>query len=413
MRRLPLPATAALAALTAVALCGAAIAVRPPPPRSEADAPLEAANRALVSAFYEAANAAIASGDPTAVAAVVAPDFAERSHAPLAATDRDGLVRRLLAIHDANPALRLGTEAMAADGDLVIVYVRVVGTARAAVAGLRLADDGTVWGSVDVFRVERGRIVERWGPPVDPAPPPAWRVALDLPPPTDRTLAVARLTLAPGARHVASARDGTRVVLVEAGAVALDPIATHPTAAPPPTLRAGEHAVLPTGSGFAAANAGRAPAVLLDVALGAPPWGATPIGPPPPERGITIDVLFDELLIAVPASAAVLSAGAVALDPGEPLAWTAAPGPVLLHVEAGALALTATAPLPWARAVASERTGEGVEATLTAGGGALLEAGTAAEVRAMLDGPAAVLVVTLLPANTPVPAAPASQESLG
>jgi predicted SnoaL-like aldol condensation-catalyzing enzyme len=402
-----LPATAALAALTAVTLCGAAIAVRPPPPLAEADAPQEAANRALVSAFYEAANAAIASGDPTAVAAVVAPDFAERSLVPDAEADRDGLVRRLLAIHATNPALRLATEAVAADGDLVIAHVRVDGVTGAAFAGLRLAGDWSAWGSVDVFRVERGRIVERWGPPVQPVPPPAWRIALELPPPADRTLKVRRLELEPGATYQALTPNGSRLVLVEAGTVAIGPIPVRPVApASPALLAAGEHVVLPAGSSVAASNAGPTPAVLLDVALGAPPWGAALDAPLPPEEGVTVHTLFEDLLIAVPAPAAVVSVGRVTVEPGEPLAWEAAPGPVLLHVEAGEVGLTTSATPPWARAVASERSGAGVATTLAAGGGALLEVGTAAEIRAALGQPATVLVLTLLPADTPVPGHP-------
>ncbi|MDQ3514944.1 MAG: hypothetical protein M3462_15035, partial [Chloroflexota bacterium] len=51
-----------LAVLTALILLASAMAIRPPGLPAEVDAPGEAANRALVVAFYEAANTAIASG---------------------------------------------------------------------------------------------------------------------------------------------------------------------------------------------------------------------------------------------------------------------------------------------------------------------------------------------------------------
>lgn len=406
MRRPLLLATASLAALTAVSLLGAVVAVRPPGIPAEADGPREAANRVLAYHFYEAANAAIATGDPAPLAALLAPAFVERGAPPDAEPDREGLVRRLLSIHTANPTLRLGVDALAADGDLVVAAVRISGADAPTFLGLRLDDAWTGWGSVDVFRVAGGRIVERWGTAVDPGPPiPLLRVALEIPSPEHRALAVARVTLAPDARHVVPARSGPRLGVAESGTVAVEVILTPRDSAPPRVLRAGEHLVLPAGAAFAARNVGPSPAVLLDVSIAAVPYPGTAGGDARDmaEEGVAVEILADELLVAVPSPSAVLALGEMTLEPGERLDWFPAAGPVLVRVKAGALDLVATGSVPWVDGSVGRRSVAGVEAALAAGDGALLEAGAAAEVRAAPDGPTTLLVLTLLPADGPPP----------
>ena len=404
MRRRVLLASAILAALTALSLLGAVVAVRPPGIPAEADGPREAANRALAYRFYAAANTAIADGDTTPLVALVAPDFVEWSIPPDAGPDRDGLVRRVLALHATTPGLRLGVEAVAADGDLVIAAVRVHTADPPTFLGLRLRDAWTGWGPVDVFRVAGGRIVERWGPATDPAPPaPALRVALTIPPPEHRTLAVARVTLAPGARHVAPARSGPRLLLAESGAVDVSP--TSRDATPPAAVRTGEHLILPAGASFAVRNTGRSPALLLDVSIAAVPYSDTAGDDSRgmAQKGVAVEVLARDLLVAVPSPSTILALGETTLDPGERLTWSPAAGPVLVRVEAGTLDLVATGSVPWVDGSVSRRSAADVGAELGPGGSALLEAGAAAEVRAAPGGPATLLVLTLLPADGPPP----------
>jgi hypothetical protein len=169
------------------------------------------------------------------------------------------LVERLLALRAVVPRLRLEAATVAADGDLVIVQVRVRGAAPMTFLGLRLADDRAAWAAVDVLRIEHGRIVERGGPAADPGlPPPALRVALKAGPPAHRTLAIARLPLAPGARHVAPAVAGQRFVLAEAGTLVIEPLGrTGRQAGPPVALAAGIHLAVPPGSGVTVRNVGR------------------------------------------------------------------------------------------------------------------------------------------------------------
>lgn len=411
MRRPVLLAVALLSVLTALALLVTAVALRPPTLAPVADGSQDAAARALAYRFYDAANAAIATGDAAPLAALVAPGFVERGTPPDAVPDRDGLVRRILAIHAAHPGLRLGVEAVAADGDLVVVAVRVDGGAPPTLLGLRLDGAWAAWGAVDAFRVADGRIVERWGPRVDPAlPVPGLTVTLRDPRPGQKALAATRLRLALGARHAAPPRNGPRLVVAESGDVAVSPAGAR--AAPPEALRAGEHRVLPAGIGYTVRNTGTMPAALLDVALVAlPAFAASPAPPAPAEEGVATEILADDLLIDVPSPSAVLALGRTRLGPGERLAWAPAAGPVLVRVEAGELDLAATGSAPWVDGVVGRRSEDGTEAAIAAGGGALLETGEAAEVRAGPGVPAELLVLTLLPAHGPGPvptAAPAT-----
>lgn len=402
MRRALLLATAALAALTGLVLFGAAISVRPPGLPTEAEATRDATNRALASAFYDAVNTTIAGGDPAPLKALLGPGYVEHGVARDAETDGNHLVRRLLAIHTAAPDVRLGVEALAADGDLVVARVRVSGGAVPLFLGLALDTAWTPWGPVDVFRVENGRIVERWGPASDPAPPPPeLRVTLEVPSAV-RTLAVSRVTLEPGAHHASPVQSGPRLIYGETGTVVVEvDSARGDTKAPPITVRAGEHLPLSTSAGYAARNVGLSPARFLDVAIAAPPLGGTSPSPvwSSSQPGVTVDRLADDLVIAVPAGPIVLSIGRATLGPGERLAWAAATGPVLLHADVGEVDLTVTGSASWVRAKSQERTEGGVAASLSTGGGALLEDGAAAEVRTAPGSEAVLLVLTLLPAE--------------
>ena len=399
MRRPVLPIAAVLAAVTALTLAGAALAIRPPGVPDDAGDMRQAANRALVASFYDAANAAIATGDAAPLATLLDPGFVERGSDSGEESGRDGLIRRLLAIHAAAPDVRLAVAAMAADGDLVIAHVRVSDPDPATFLGLRLDAAWTPWGPIDVFRTRDGRIVERSGPVGDPAPAtPDFRVALDVPAPEMRSLSVARVTLQAGARYEAAGQSGPRVVFVETGAIAVEVVPIAASATPATILAAGDHLRLPVNAGFVVQNTGSSSAVLVEVALAARPFAeraSPPMAPSPPSGG-TVQTLAADLLIALPAQSTVLSIGRMTLQPGERLGWAAAAGPVLLHVEAGTVDLAATGSVPWVQGVAQERTAAGVEAVLDRGGGVLLEAGGTVEVHAAPNIPATLLVVTLM-----------------
>ena len=394
-------AAASLAVLTALILLASAMAIRPPGLPAEVDAPGEAANRALVVAFYEAANTAIASGDAAPLAALVAPGFVDRDVPLDVEPDRDMLVRRLLAVHAVAPGVRLAAHAVVADGDLVIAHVRSSGATEPAFVGLQLDGAWTAWSPVDVLRVTAGRIIERWGEVADSVPPvPLLRVSLEVPPTTARTLEVARVALRPGAHYDAPWRFGPRVVFVETGAVAVTRVGTDGADATPPTLlTTGEHLVLPPSGGAAAVRNGPAPAVLLDLAVVQSSHINQPAPPPSPSPmgGVTTEVIANALWVVVPPVPTVLTLARTTLGLGERIGWVPADGSVLLYIEAGTLDFAATGPVSWVGTEAVDRSNAGVAAALTANDSVLLDAGAAAEVRTGLALPATLLVVTLLP----------------
>jgi hypothetical protein len=407
MHRPLLPCFAVLATLTAVALLSAASTVRVPGVAPLASDAGDAANRTLAYRFYEAANAVIASGDPTGLIALLADEFVDATSPPDAEPDRETLVRRLLVLHSTAPDLRLDAETVATVDDLAIAQVRVDGAVVPLVAGPRFNTPWVPWGPVDVLRIVNGQIVERRGPLLDPIPViPAvqLQVGLDLPSPDLQTLTITRVMLSPGARHAATARDGPRLILAESGTVALDtrpeepfPDANHLSQ----TLKDGEHVSLPSRANILVTNRGSTPATVLDVSIAAEPFSdAAPVAAGQPrEPGVIVDNLADHLLIPIPAGPAILTIDRLHLASGIRLGEIALDGPALLRVEAGELDLTATGEMPWVGAIAVEPSATGVEATMSAGGGALLVGTREVDIRVSATRSATLLIVALRPAD--------------
>jgi len=215
-----------------------------------------------------------------------------------------------------------------------------------------------------------------------------------------RALEVARVTLRPGARYDGPWGFGSRVVSVETGAVTVAPVGTDGAGVPPPmSLAGGEHVVLPPSGGSVAVQTGPAPAVFLDIAVVQSSHVSSPAVPlePPPQDGVTVEVIADELWVVIPAGPIVLTVGRVTLGPGERLGWVPGTGPALLYVEAGTLDVTATGPVMWMVAPDGEGTTTGPAVTLAAHDSALFAAGDAAGVSSGPSLPTTFLVVTLLP----------------
>lgn len=94
-------------------------------------------------------------GELDAVAEFVTPGYVDHGFGPLAREDPD-LIRNVLAsMRRRFPDFRTEILSVTTDGDRVTVHQRAVGTRPS---------DGKVlsWLGEDTFRVEAGRIVERW-----------------------------------------------------------------------------------------------------------------------------------------------------------------------------------------------------------------------------------------------------------
>src|SRR5215212_206416 len=82
-------------------------------------------NTEVIRRFYAAANETIATGDTTALRAVVAPHFVDQDPVPGMKPDRSGLEGYLAVLHAGVPDTELWLEALVADGDRAIARVAV------------------------------------------------------------------------------------------------------------------------------------------------------------------------------------------------------------------------------------------------------------------------------------------------
>src|SRR5918995_4869209 len=127
-------------------------------------APLASAsgNTEVIRRFYAAANETIATGDTTALHAVVAPHFVDQDPVPGMKPDRGGLEGYLAALHAVVPNTELLVEAIVAGGDQAMARVAVRGGRGSSLLRGAVVDQPEPWGSVDVFRIAGGKVVERW-----------------------------------------------------------------------------------------------------------------------------------------------------------------------------------------------------------------------------------------------------------
>lgn len=296
-RKAPLIAIGALALATAVALMGAADALRAP--AAVAGSGTEGAARR----FYEAATAVVATGDLSHLDGVVDPNLLARS-------DPAGLVARLLALHDRAPGIELVPEETMVDGDRVIVRVRAVDARPTAATGPVLLRP-VPWAAVDALRFSGDRVVEHRPlgdvpPVVSPLIPPALTATTDAP----TMLGLVRITLNPGARLPEGVAAGPIGLVGESGVLTIRtdrplPVRRGPTAGKPPTtadstpsvdieLAPGDALTLPVGTRYALRNPGPVAAVVLGAA--AFPRRA-PSGATVPERAPALVPWQRELLL--------------------------------------------------------------------------------------------------------------------
>ena len=427
------PLACVLALATGLGLLGTGeLLLEAPPPGAPQTA--AEATEGVVRRFYDAANEAIATGDPAALEAVVAPGLLAPEPRPGAAPSWPGLVDRLAALHAAAPALRLEPEAVVAGEAEAMARVAVRGAGPGTFLGLPLADRPRPWGAVDAFGVAGGRVVA-FRSPVDGLGVlrELGRARLEVERPAGRVIAVERLTYAPGASRWAQTAGGARVLYLEAGALtvetagdAREPALFAPAGSGggakdrrevvpgrPLRLTAGDRLVLPERTRYQTRNAEGEPAVCLSLGI-APPPPPLPVsaGPSATPAGIAVQDLGDGLPVALPLRGVEVALGRATLGPGARLAWVGGAGPVLLAVESGRLELATTGEAAWVRRGADGARAALTSATLAAGDGALLTVATegpaaraAPAGRNILrndgDAPLVALILTIRPAAAP------------
>ena len=102
---------------------------------------------------------------PDISADVVAPSVCIYPATPGAAPDTEGIEELQVAFgrfHDAFPDLHITLDDVIAAGDRVAARWTATGTHRGELAGIPATGRSVRWGGIDLYRLERGMVVEWW-----------------------------------------------------------------------------------------------------------------------------------------------------------------------------------------------------------------------------------------------------------
>jgi predicted SnoaL-like aldol condensation-catalyzing enzyme len=406
-----------------------------------------------VTAYIAAVNAALRTGAVDALDQVVSDDFVEHGPAVALGADRTGLERYLRALRTTYPDLRLTIDEVVSTDTLVSVRLTSHADRVATFPGApRLARLGA-WTTVELFRLERGKIAEHWAGDngVDLYEPLSTRSA-SMPIDGIVTIAVARMRAA-GPETGWVTLPGAAVVVVEDGQVSaragegwrIDREGSRTPVAVPPsgevTLDPGDVAFLPA-AGSEVHTSDQHAAFLVAVAISAATFdtidrndqnGATSepardglvetlLGRGSGVQFTTSGMLVDPLArLRPPATAdheAGIGFGLVVLRPGTDLRLDAFAGMRGIAVETGAIALD-----PFDGRAEIELARHSSEATpaIRVGGAVALGTGDAvvvppdvpAELRNTGDTPAVLLLVVAAHAHAAVPSSSPTPSQTG
>jgi hypothetical protein len=382
-----------------------------------AAAPASAAgNTEVIRRFYAAANETIATGDTTALHAVVAPHFVDQDPVPGMKPDRGGLEGHLAALHAVVPDMELLVEAVVAGGDRAMARVAVRGGQGQTLLSGAVIDQPEPWGAVDVFRIAGGKVVERWSQTDELSlARPATAVTLDLPAPSPRVVSLERFTFEPSAGWSPSPA-GPRLVFLETGALRLEMATPEPAPGVPPiagtdtlggdesdasrilTLSVSGSSLVPAGARLVMTNTGSGEARVLVATFSEPrtPGGALVADELP--SGVAGQILAGGLATDVRVGAATLALGQVTLARNARLSLSSADGPVLIAVESGHLTVE-TWGRAWLRRGSDGMSVAPDEQVMARGDGLLMHQGGLATFQIAGDGPAIVHVLTLRALN--------------
>ncbi|HEY7035117.1 MAG TPA: ester cyclase [Thermomicrobiales bacterium] len=436
-RRAVVPLALVLALVTGVVLAEARLVVLVPTVPGDAD-PQGRASDTVIRRFYATVDDALASGDVTALAGVVAADFVDHDPRPGVAADRAGILHAVQSLHAVAPGLRLTVLDVLADGDRVVARVQVDGAEAGSFVGLPLTRT-QLWDGVDEFRVQGGRVVEHWGDSATLATVnPLLGVTVPVDRPTRKAVTVERWTYAPDAGETRATNLGFLVILIDAGSLTihLDTLSVRAERLVPrgragagdravapgatATLVPGDAMVVPQGGLMALRNDGTMATTALIVAA-ATPFPQSDLesgtGGETEDMGVVHQVLAGGMTADLPDAQATVEIGRVALAAGAEFRPHRAGAVELVAVETGTLAMTASDGAAWATLGPTAGTHRADAETVPAGGGALVETGTTVGygtagsdplglllvgIRALDSGSEATTVAPLAPSHAPL-----------
>ena len=118
------------------------------------------ANKALVAEFIDAL---FTRGELEAVDRYLAPGFVNHDPFPGFAPDREGMRQTAQVFRQAFPDWLAGQQAHIAEGDLVAERFTARGTHQGELLGVAPTGREVVLAGINIFRVQDGKVVERWG----------------------------------------------------------------------------------------------------------------------------------------------------------------------------------------------------------------------------------------------------------
>jgi len=370
----------------------------------------------LIDRFYDAVNEAFATGRSPSLDAILDTNFVDHVSGPGPVDDRAGFLRSLRSLHAVAPAMRLRVVDVLVQDDRVAAKVAAIGGEGAVFLGLPVPA-AFLWGETDLFRVEAGRIAERWG---DPAAPPRFDplllAAVPIVGPTGKVVTLERWTFAPSAAETRETDLGFFVLLVDAGELTVRTMPGAEGALPGASSEPGTGrrdrgspalsapTVLGSGDGLAVArsgpvtlrNEGAVPAVVLVVAAAVPVPSASPetaLGPP---TGVRHEVLAGGPVEDLPAGEASVSIGRIALESGTGLPSHTVGIAELSWIEGGSLTL-AGGGRAWVTSLPNALPRDSSAGSLPAGSGLRVDRGNVVGYHNAGDNQLALLLVTILP----------------
>ncbi len=117
-------------------------------------------NKSMVSEFIEAL---FTKGDLEAVDRYLAPTFVDHDPPFGGSADREGIRRAGAMVRAAFPDWHSDQHLVVGEGDIVVEHFTASGTHSGEVMGVAPTGERVALRGINIFRLEDGRIVERWG----------------------------------------------------------------------------------------------------------------------------------------------------------------------------------------------------------------------------------------------------------